>query len=200
MELYNKKNQILMRFEMDNDFNAALNDFRCDFKCSSKYKEILYEILWHNFSEQSYPKHWLLSFYKELELEFEWSWFDELLYEFRSNGFFPDTWERCDIPKEGPVSLASKLSCLQRSITSISFSNVKLKNYLNILNDCAWEEPYIPTGPSCSTYNRWIAEKRNPTLKDDILEKGLAACPPYYPYDHSHIRFRNILKKTEFIS
>lgn len=180
---------------MLSEFETSMSDYRCQFHCPEKYKSILMEIFWHDFSERFYPEKWLLSFRDELQKDFHWPWLEECRKYFRKEGAIPDLWERNKISLDGEVPVHVQLSALSRTITAVYYARKKYRNLVSILTGLEWQDVLIPSGPAASTVDAKIAEERNPTLRYDLLNKGYLSAPPYYPYDHCHIRLKKI-KKT----
>ena len=178
------------RHEMASEFETAISDYRCQFHCSDKYKSILLEIFWHDFSEQFYPSKWLLSFRDELQKEFHWPWLEECRQRFRKDQIIPDAWERNGILLEGELPIQCQLEALSRTITAVSFGRKKYSKLVDILTTLDWEDVFIPSGPMASIVDAKLAKEKNPTLKYDLLNNGYLSSPPYYPYDHCYIRMK----------
>jgi hypothetical protein len=184
------------RYEMISEFETAMSDYRCQFHCLEKYKPILMEIFWHDFSEKFYPKEWLLSFRDELQDEFHWPWLEECRARFREDGIVPTLWEDNGLSLAGKIPVQFQLKALSRTITSVSYGRKKYSDLVKFLTDLDWRDIFIPSGPTASILDSKIAEEKNPTLKHDILTKGYLSAPPYYPYDTCHIS----LKRNKKIS
>ena len=178
------------RYEMISEFETAMSDYRCQFHCQDKYKSVLIEIFWHDFSEQFYPTQWLLTFRDELQNEFHWPWLEEWRKKFRKDGKSPDLWESNGLTLIGEIPVQFQLAALSRTITSVSFGRKKYIDLVKLLTDLDYKDVFIPLGPTASEISEKIALEKNPTLKHDLLNNGYLSAPPYYPYDNTYISLK----------